>query len=100
MQNNLAIIPYQKQTQTLTNKEIEKFVTDWNKSNTRGYYPDEPFDSAFSVFPAYQYLLTVFSKREKRQFYVYNYVILDSSNWKYEMSKTGDLKYIHNYWKK
>ena len=89
-----------KQTQSLTNSEIEKFVTDWNKSKTRGYYPDEPFDSAFSVFPAYQYRLTVFSKGEERQFYAYNYVILDNSNWKYEMSRTDDLKYIHNYWKK
>ncbi|HEY6505544.1 MAG TPA: hypothetical protein VIZ28_16330 [Chitinophagaceae bacterium] len=88
------------QTQLLTNTQIEKFVSDWNNSKTRGYYPDEPFDSAFSFFPAYQYRLTVFFKGAKRPFYGYNYVILDSSNWKFEMSKTGDLKYIHNYWKK
>jgi hypothetical protein len=89
-----------KQTQRLTTKEVENFVKDWNNSKTRGYYPDEPFDSAFSIFPAYQYCVTIFSKGQERPFYAYNYVILDSSNWKYEMSKTGDLKYIHNYWKK
>ena len=89
-----------KQTQLLTNAQIEKFVADWNDSKSRGYYPDEPFDSAFSVFPAYQFRLTVFSKEKERPFYAYNYVILDSSNWKYDMSKTGDLKYIHNYWKR
>ena len=89
-----------KQTQLLTNTQIEKFVMDWNDSKTRGYYPDEPFDSAFSVFPAYQFRVTVFSKGKERPFFAYNYVILDSSNWKYEMSKNGDLKYIHNYWKK
>jgi len=89
-----------KQTQLLTNTQLEKFVTDWNDSKTRGYYPEEPFDSAFSVFPAYQFRVTVFSNGKGRPFYAYNYVILDSSNWKYEMSKTGDLKYIHNYWKK
>lgn len=87
-------------TQRLTNKDVEKFVKDWNNSKTRGYYPDEPFDSAFSVFPAYQYRVTVFSNGQERLFYAYNYLILDSSSWKYEMSKTGDLKYIHNYWKK
>jgi hypothetical protein len=89
-----------KETQRLTNKDVEKFVKDWNNSKTRGYYPDKPFDSAFSVFPAYQYRVTVFSKGQERPFYAYNYVILDSSNWKYEMSKKGDLKYIHNYWNK
>lgn len=89
-----------KETQRLTNKDVEKFVKDWNNSKTRSYYPDEPFDSAFSVFPAYQYRVTVFSNGQKRPFYAYNYVILDSSNWQYEMSKAGDLKYIHNYWKK
>ena len=75
------------------------FVKDWNNSKTRGY-SEKPFDSAFFVFPAYQYRLTVFSKGVGRPFYGYNYLILDSSNWKYEMSKNGDLKYIHNYWKK
>lgn len=88
-----------KETQRLTNKDVEKFVNDWNNSKTRGYYPDEPFDSAFSVFPAYQYRVMVFLNGQERPFYAYNYVILDSSNWKYEMSKAGDLKYIHNYWK-
>jgi hypothetical protein len=89
-----------KQTQLLTNTQIEYFVADWNNSKTRGYYPEEPFDSAFSVFPAYQFRLTVFSKGKERPFYAYNYILLDSSNWKYEMSKIGDLNYIHNYWRK
>ena len=86
-----------RKTQLLTSKEIEKFVTDWNNSKTRGY-SDKPFDSAFSFFPAYQYKLTVFSKGSKRPFYGYNYLILDSSNWEFEMSKTGELDYFNNYW--
>ena len=89
-----------KQAKRLTTAQTEKFVKDWNNSNTRGYYPHEPFDSAFYIFPSYQYRLTVFSKGAERPFYCYNYVILDSSNWKYEMSKTGDLDYFQNYWKK
>jgi len=87
------------QTQILKRKQIEKLAGDWNNSKTRGY-SDEPFDSAFSVFPAYQYRLVVFSKGTKRPFYAYNFLILDSSNWKYEMSKTGELEYFHSYWKK
>lgn len=86
-------------TQLLTPAQTAKFVKDWNNSKTRGY-SGEPSDSAFSVFPALQYKLTVFSKEDKRHFYGYNYLILDSSNWKYEMSKAGDLEYFHNYWKK
>lgn len=84
-------------TQELSRSEIEKIVHDWNNSRTRGY-SDNPFDSAFSVFPAYQYKLTVFSKGDERNFYGYNYLILDSSNWEYEMSKSGNLDYFHNFW--
>jgi hypothetical protein len=83
----------------LTRIQIETFAQDWNSSEVRGY-SDSPFDSAFFVFPAYQYKLTVFSKGDERVFYGYNYIILDSSNWEYEMSKEQDIKYIHSYWKK
>jgi hypothetical protein len=86
-------------TQLLTTTQIERLAKDWNESKTRGY-SDTPFDSAFSIFPSYQYKLTVFSKVGKRPFYGYNYLILDSSNWKFEMSKTGELGYFHNYWEK
>jgi hypothetical protein len=86
------------QTKLLTRTQIENLVKDWNNSKVRDY-SDEPFDSAFSFFPAYQYKLIVFSQGNKRPFYGYNYLILDSSNWRYEMSKSGDLGYFHNYWK-
>lgn len=88
-----------KQTQLLTRKQIDTFAQDWNNSKTHGYF-NHPFDSAFYRFPAYQYKLTVFSKGIKRTFYGYNYLILDSSNWEFEMSKELDLKYMHRYWKK
>lgn len=88
-----------KQTQLLTRAQIKTFVRDWNNSKARGYF-NEPFDSAFYRFPAYQYKLTVFSKGAKRPFYGYNYLVLDSSSWEFEMSKEHDLKYIHSYWKK
>jgi hypothetical protein len=87
------------ETQLLSSGQIEKFVKDWNNSKTRGY-SDEPFDSAFTFFPAYQYRLTVFSKGSERPFYGYNYLMLDSSNWEYEMSKNTELDYFHSYWKK
>ena len=88
-----------KQTQSLTATQIRKFAKDWNNSKTRGY-SDQPFDSAFSAYIPYQYKVIVFSKGVKSPFYGYNYLILDSTNWKYEMSKTGELNYFHNYWKK
>ena len=88
-----------RKTQFLTERQIKTFTKDWNKSITRGY-SNEPFDSAFHRFPAYQYKLTVFSNGTERPFYGYNYLILDSSNWKYEMSKMGDLNYFNEYWKK
>lgn len=87
------------QTQLLTSKQVELFTKDWNNSIARGY-SDESFDSAFSVFPAYQYKLTVFYKGTKRPFYGYNYLVLDSSNWKFEIGQTGDLKYFDSYWKR
>jgi hypothetical protein len=86
-------------TQLFTTIQIEKFVKDWNNSKTRGY-SDRPFDSAFSDFPSYQYKLTVFSNGNRRPFYGYNYLILDSSKWKFEMNKTAELDYFHNFWKK
>lgn len=88
-----------KESQLLTEKQIEVFADDWNNSRTRGY-SDKPFDSAFFVFPAYQYKLTVFSKGVQRPFYGYNYLILDSNNWEFEMSRTAELNYFHNYWTK
>jgi hypothetical protein len=88
-----------KQTRLLTEKQIKEFVTDWNNSTTRGY-SEKSFDSAFLYFPGYQYKLTVFSKETERPFYGYNYLILDSSNWEYEMSKAGKLNYFHSYWEK
>jgi hypothetical protein len=87
------------ETQFLTSKQIKKLVKDFNTSKTRGYSQD-PFDSSFDRVIPYQYKLTVFSKGKKRYFYGYNYLMLDSSNWEYEMSKTGDINYFHNYWKK
>ncbi len=88
-----------KKTQLLTKRKIETFTKDWNSSLTRGY-SNEPFDSAFYRFPAYQYKLIVYSGGTERPFYGYNYLILDSSNWKYEMSEMGDYNYFHEYWKK
>lgn len=87
------------QTQLLTSKQIEKLAEDWNTSKARGY-SEEPLDSAFSVHPPYQYRMIVFLKGSSRTFYGYNYVILDSSNWKFEMSNTQNLQYFHNYWKR
>lgn len=87
------------QQQLLNKNQIEKLAQDWASSIVRGY-SNESFDSAFSNFPAYQYKLTVFAGDSRRHFYGYNYIILDESNWKYEMSKIGDLSYFNNYWKK
>ena len=87
------------QTQSLTSKQIEQLVKDWNNSKARGY-SIEPFDSAFYGYNPYQYRMTIFSNNTQRPFYGYNYLILDSSNWKYEMSKKGELDYFHKYWKK
>lgn len=87
------------ETRFFSRRQIEAFVKDWNNSKTRGY-SDEPFDSAFYRYYPYQYKLTIFSNNTQRPFYGYNYLILDSSNWEYEMSKTGELEYFHKYWKK
>lgn len=87
------------QTQPLTSIQKEKLIKDWNNSKIRGY-SDKPFDSAFYRYYPYQYKLTIFSNNIQRQFYGYNYLILDSSNWEYEMSKTGELEYFHKYWNK
>ena len=87
------------QTQLLTSKQIEKLAKDWNNSQIRGY-SNEPFDSSFYRYYPYQYRLTIFSNNTQRPFYGYNYLILDSSNWEYEMSKKGELDYFHRFWKK
>jgi len=87
------------QAQRFTSEQINIFVNDWNNSKTRGY-STKPFDSAFSFFPSYQYKLTIFSKGQEKTFYGYNFLILDSSNWKYEMSKPNNIDYFHKYWKK
>ncbi len=86
-----------RQVKRLTSEQIQKFTSDWNKSKIRGY-SEKQFDSAFHFHPAYQYKLTLFSESKKTEFYGYNYLILDSSNWKYEMSEFGDLEYFNGYW--
>lgn len=86
-----------KKAKRLTTKQIETFVSDWNNSVVRNYI-DIPLDSAFSTFPAYQYRLTVYEKVTERNFYGYNYLILDDHNWQYEMVKDKNLDYFHQYW--
>ena len=81
----------------LTPEQIRKFTTDWNKSQTRGY-SEKPFDSAFYFYPAYQYKLTLFSESKIKEFYGYNYLILDKNNWKYEMDENRSLEYFNEYW--
>tara|TARA_R110002072_G_C7719764_1_gene514791 strand:+ start:60 stop:674 length:615 start_codon:yes stop_codon:yes gene_type:complete len=81
----------------LTPEQIRKFTADWNKSQTRGY-SEKPFDSAFYFYPAYQYKLTLFSESNKKEFYGYNYLILDKNNWKYEMDENENLEYFNEYW--
>ena len=86
-----------KELKKLTSEKIKKFISDWNKSQIRGY-SERQFDSAFYFYPAYQYKLILFSESKKTEFYGYNYLILDNSNWKYEMSEFGDLEYFNRYW--
>lgn len=86
-----------RELKKLTSDQMRKFTTDWNNSKTRGY-SEKPFDSAFYFYPAYQYKLTLFSESKKKEFYGYNYLILDNSNWKYEMNKDGNLEYFNKYW--
>ncbi|HRP32921.1 MAG TPA: hypothetical protein PKV73_13565 [Agriterribacter sp.] len=87
----------QNKVKQLSAKQIETFVNDWNNSVIRNYY-DNSLDSVFSIFPAYQYKLTIFYGENKRQFFGYNYLILDDSKWQYVMSKNKELEYFHNYW--
>lgn len=82
----------------LTNRQIETFVKDWNNSVVRNY-SDVSLDSVFSIFPAYQYRLTVFTNRTEQKFYGYNYLILDNSKWQYEINRDKKLDYFHNYWR-
>lgn len=97
--DSISIFSNENQTKKRFNKkQTEKFVKDWNNSSVRGF-SKEDFDSAFKQFPAYQYKITVYSKNRIIPFYGYNYLILDNSNWKYEMDKKGKLNYFHNYWK-
>ncbi|MCA0133888.1 hypothetical protein [Winogradskyella alexanderae] len=86
-----------KELKKLTSEKIKKFTSDWNISQIRGY-SEKQFDSAFHFYPAYQYKITLFSESKKTEFYGYNYLILDSSNWVYEMSEFGDLEYFNGYW--
>ncbi|MFY7669761.1 hypothetical protein ACOSP6_01600 [Tenacibaculum sp. MEBiC06402] len=87
----------QKQIKKLTLEQIQKFTSDWKNSKIRGY-SEEPFDSAFSFYPAYQYKLTLYSGLNKTEFYGYNFLILDSTNWKYEISNSENLDYWNHYW--
>jgi hypothetical protein len=84
-------------TKSLNKQQIEKFVTDWNKSKSIKYSKESP-DSAF--YPMYQYKLTIFIGGNQKYFYGYNYLIIDTSKWQYEMSTKGDLDYFHKFWRK
>ncbi len=87
------------QEQKLSDQKIKKFIDNWKKSKPRDY-SIKPFDSAFTTFPAYQYKFTVFSKTQKHEFFGYNYILLDESNWKYIMDKNEKLDYLQQYWNK
>ena len=96
--DSILIFSNENQTEKMFNKkQTEKFVRDWNDSSVRGF-SEEDFDSAFKQFPAYQYKITVYSKNRIISFYGYNYLILDNTNWNYEMDKKRKLNYFHNYW--
>jgi hypothetical protein len=87
----------EKEIKHFTKYQVEKFVDDWNRSKPRGYSPD-PFDSAFSGSPPFQYKIEIFSKGSIKVFYGYNFIVLDSSNWKYIINKHEKLDYFHSYW--
>jgi hypothetical protein len=82
---------------SLSNRQIESFVKDWNKSIVRNY-KNISLDSVFSTFPAYQYKVTVFESETERHFFGYNYLVLDTSKWLYIMNKDKNLNYFHSYW--
>lgn len=93
----LVISRDRNESSSLSRARIQVFTRDWNNSKARAY-STAPFDSSFFAYPAYQYKLVVYSKGSPRPFYGYNYLILDSSNWEYEMSEAEDLNYFHSYW--
>ena len=82
----------------LSKSQIETFVNDWNNSKVRNY-ENISLDSVFSTFPAYQYQVTVFEGETERNFFGYNYLILDSSKWLYKMNKDEKHDYFHSYWR-
>lgn len=83
---------------TLSNRQIESFVKDWNKSKVRNY-ENISLDSVFTTLPAYQYKVTVFESETETHFFGYNYLILDNSKWLYIMNKDEKLDYFDNYLK-
>jgi hypothetical protein len=85
------------ETRRLSKRQIETFVNDWNNSKVRNYEVIT-LDSVFSIFPAYQYKLTVFESGKERLFFGYNFLILDTSKWQYIMNKGQKLDYFHSYW--
>jgi hypothetical protein len=85
----------QKVRKTLDKQQIAKFVRDWNESKSRDY-ATKRFDSAF--YPTYQYRFTVYYNSKQRTLYGYNYLVVDSSNWVYEMGRDGDLEYFKRFW--
>lgn len=78
---------------------VDQFVRDWNNCDTRDYN-SRPFDKAFEYYYPYQYKILVYSSGEVTQFYGYNFVILDQTNWKSEMGPNGYIDYFNDYWNK
>src|SRR5688572_22174526 len=73
------------QKKLFSRAHVKRFVEDYNKSNTYGY-SEEPFDSSRSVSSRFEYRLTVYSKGSVRCFDGGSYLLLDNSNWKFQMS--------------
>ena len=78
----------------LTEKNLQKFVEDWNKSDVFDYRSKHP-DSMF--YPNYQYKFIVFENGSLRHFTTAKSMIADDSNWVYSIGKSLKENYFGKY---
>lgn len=79
----------QTKTRRLTAEQVKIFVSKWNNSKATGY---EPRDKIY-----FHYLISVYTKKTKRQFKTLNYYIYESGKWSYETSKDN---FFDDLWNK
>jgi hypothetical protein len=82
-------------TKKLTEKQKNRIVNDWNKSEVLDYR-EKAYDSIF--YPDFSYKIYVYDKQNRTEYITGNYLMSNKTKWTYIMSTKRNTEYFDEIW--